>query len=38
MPLKKCTVDGQSGYQWGEAGKCYTGPGAKKKAISKAWL
>ena len=33
MPLKKCTVDGQAGYQWGKAGKCYTGPGAKKKAI-----
>ena len=33
MPLKKCTVDGQAGYQWGEAGKCYTGPDAKKKAI-----
>ena len=33
MPLKKCTVDGKAGYQWGDAGKCYTGPGAKKKAI-----
>ena len=33
MPLKKCTVDGKAGYQWGNEGKCYTGPGAKKKAI-----
>ena len=33
MPLKKCTVDGKAGYQWGDAGKCYTGPGAKKQAI-----
>ena len=33
MPLKNCTVDGKSGYQWGEQGKCYTGPGAKKKAL-----
>ena len=33
MPLKKCTVDGKSGYQWGDVGKCYTGPSAKKKAI-----
>ena len=33
MPLKKCTADGKAGYQWGDAGKCYTGPDAKKKAI-----
>ena len=33
MPLKNCTVDGKAGYQWGNAGKCYTGPDAKKKAI-----
>tara|TARA_R110000824_G_scaffold282601_22_gene470938 strand:- start:600 stop:1100 length:501 start_codon:yes stop_codon:yes gene_type:complete len=33
MPLKKCTVDGKAGYQWGDAGKCYTGRDAKKKAI-----
>ena len=29
MPLKSCNVDGKAGYQWGEQGKCYTGPGAK---------
>jgi len=30
MPLKRC---GEDGYKWGDAGKCYTGPDAKKKAI-----
>lgn len=30
MPLKKC---GDNGWKWGDNGKCYTGPGAKKKAI-----
>lgn len=33
MPLKKCSKDGKSGWKWGDAGACYTGPGAKKKAI-----
>jgi hypothetical protein len=33
MPVQQCTSDGKSGYRWGEKGKCYTGPGAKKKAI-----
>lgn len=33
MPLKKCTIDGKAGYKWGDAGKCYTGPEGKKKAI-----
>ena len=33
MPLKNCNVDGKAGYQWGDQGKCYTGPGAKKKAL-----
>lgn len=33
MPLKRCTQDGKSGYKWGDSGKCYTGPGAKKKAL-----
>lgn len=32
MPVQKCTKDGQSGWQWGNQ-TCYTGPGAKKKAI-----
>ena len=33
MPLKTCNVDGKTGYQWGEQGKCYTGPDAKKNAL-----
>jgi hypothetical protein len=33
MPLNKCTNDGESGYKWGNSGKCYTGPGAKEKAL-----
>ena len=33
MPLKKCTTDNKSGYKWGNEGKCYTGPNAKKEAI-----
>lgn len=33
MPLQKCTDNGKSGYKWGDSGHCYTGPGAKKKAL-----
>jgi len=33
MPVQRCTSNGKSGYRWGTKGKCYTGPGAKKKAI-----
>jgi len=33
MPIKKCSSDGQSGYKWGNEGKCYTGKDAKKQAI-----
>jgi len=33
MPLKKCSVNGKSGWKWGDQGHCYTGPGGKKKAI-----
>ena len=33
MPLKKCTTDNKGGYKWGNEGKCYTGPNAKKEAI-----
>jgi len=32
VPIKQCTVDGVSGYKWGDSGKCYTGPKAKEKA------
>ena len=31
MPLKRCTSNGKAGWKWGK-GKCFTGPGAKKKA------
>jgi len=30
MPLQRC---GNNGWKWGKQGHCYTGPGAKKKAI-----
>ena len=33
MPLKRCESGGKSGWKWGDQGKCYTGPGGKKKAI-----
>lgn len=33
MPIKKCKQDGKNGWKYGDSGKCYTGPGAKKKAI-----
>lgn len=33
MPLQRCKKDGQNGWQYGQGGACYTGPGAKKKAI-----
>jgi hypothetical protein len=33
MPLKRCSENKDSGWKWGDAGKCYTGRDAKKKAI-----
>lgn len=33
MPIKECQIDGVSGFKWGDQGKCYTGPDAKKKAM-----
>ena len=33
MPLKRC---GKNGWKWGDAGKCYTGKDAKKKALAQA--
>lgn len=30
MPLQRC---GKNGWRWGQNGKCYEGPGGKKKAI-----
>lgn len=32
MPLKRCQSGGKSGWKWGDAGKCYTGEGAREKA------
>ena len=34
MPLKQCQIDGKRGFKWGDMGKCYTGPDAKRKAIA----
>lgn len=36
MPLQQCTSNGKSGWKYGESGKCYTGPNAKKKAAKQA--
>lgn len=33
MPLKRCKEKGQSGWKWGNEGKCYVGKDAKKKAL-----
>lgn len=33
MPLKKCQDNGKDGWKWGDQGHCYTGEGAKEKAI-----
>lgn len=32
MPVRKVTVNGRTGYQWGTSGKVYTGPGAQARA------
>lgn len=36
MPIKKCTINGKSGYKWGDHGKCYVGEEGKKKAGEQA--
>lgn len=36
MPLKRCVKDGKSGWKYGDAGICYTGPSGKEKAIRQA--
>ena len=33
-PIKQCIIDGKRGFKFGDMGKCYTGPDAKKKAIA----
>lgn len=37
MPLKTCTKDGKSGWQWGDSGACYTGKDGKKKALMQGY-
>jgi len=32
MPIKRCMIDKQSGYKWGDEGTCYPGKGGKVKA------
>ena len=34
MPVHQVTVKGKKGYQWGNSGKVYFGPGAEKKAAA----
>ena len=34
MPVRKVTLKGKAGYQWGKSGKVYTGPKAKQKAAA----
>lgn len=33
MPITKCSKKGKVGFRFGKSGRCYTGTGAKKKAI-----
>jgi hypothetical protein len=33
MPIKKCKAKGKRGLKYGNKGKCYTGKGARKKAV-----
>lgn len=36
MPLRACRRGGQSGWQYGDTGKCYVGPGSKRRALAQA--
>ena len=33
MPIKRCEINGQPGWKWGNEGKCYPGSAGKSKAI-----
>lgn len=33
MPAKRCKKNGKSGWKWNDDGKCFTGSGAREKAI-----
>ncbi len=37
MPLTKCSEGGKSGWKWGNSGKCYFGPDARKRAIKQGF-
>jgi len=32
MPVHRVTKNGKTGYQWGQHGRIYTGPGAQARA------
>ena len=34
MPVKRCSSKGKPGKKFGKSGKCYTGTGARKKALA----
>ena len=36
MPVKACKENGQSGFKWGDSGKCYVYPAGDEKASGKA--
>jgi SPP1 gp7 family putative phage head morphogenesis protein len=36
MPLKRCQSNGINGWKWGDKGRCYTGKGARRRAIQQA--
>lgn len=36
MPLTRCSIDGQRGWKWGEAGKCYPGASGRARALRQA--
>jgi len=33
MPVMECTSGGKSGFKWGNSGKCFTGKGARNRAL-----
>jgi SPP1 gp7 family putative phage head morphogenesis protein len=36
MPIHRCSIDGRSGWKWGESGKCYVGSRGRSKALRQA--
>jgi hypothetical protein len=37
MPLKRCQINGQEGWKWGDQGTCYPGSSGKDKALKQAY-